>query len=165
MLTRTHIASLAGRQGEDRHAVFQERLNVQQYSILKIGEHLAPCRTEARRRHAAQLQVRLPSEGEVRLCLPPSLPNSPVFSLQEEHGQPLFGVQFNWYLDDVNVFATVGSNRVWTRAHTHTACMYVCTVLCVRMFVQFQTSVPIHMPMCNLDVKAYVRVCTYSYSC
>lgn len=32
--------------------------------------------------------------------------------LQEEHGLPLFGVQFNWYLEEVKVFATVGSNRV-----------------------------------------------------
>ena len=38
---------------------------------------------------------------------PASLP-----PLQEEHGLPLFGVQFNWYLEEVKVFATVGSNRV-----------------------------------------------------
>ena len=35
-----------------------------------------------------------------------------VSTLQEEHGLPLFGVQFNWYLEEVKVFATVGSNRV-----------------------------------------------------
>lgn len=33
-------------------------------------------------------------------------------SSQEEHGQPLFGVQFNWWLEKDKVFATVGSNRV-----------------------------------------------------
>lgn len=32
--------------------------------------------------------------------------------LQEEHGMPLFGVQFNWWLEDDKIFATVGSNRV-----------------------------------------------------
>lgn len=35
-----------------------------------------------------------------------------MFPLQEEHGQPLYGVQFNWWLEDDKVFATVGSNRV-----------------------------------------------------
>jgi len=34
-----------------------------------------------------------------------------VSTRQEEHGLPLFGVQFNWYLEEVKVFATVGSNR------------------------------------------------------
>ena len=32
-------------------------------------------------------------------------------TLQEDHGQPLFGVQFNWFLED-KYFASVGSNRV-----------------------------------------------------
>ncbi|TRY92755.1 hypothetical protein DNTS_024834 [Danionella cerebrum] len=35
-----------------------------------------------------------------------------VNSLKEDHGQPLFGVQFNWHSRDALVFATVGSNRV-----------------------------------------------------
>lgn len=32
--------------------------------------------------------------------------------LQEEHGNPIFGVKFNELLDDEGAFATVGSNRV-----------------------------------------------------
>ena len=32
--------------------------------------------------------------------------------LQEEHGLPLFGVQFNWSQGNTDFFATVGSNRV-----------------------------------------------------
>lgn len=31
--------------------------------------------------------------------------------VKEEHGQPLFGVQFNWYLEEDRVFASVGGNR------------------------------------------------------
>lgn len=33
-------------------------------------------------------------------------------SLQEEHGNPIFGVKFNELLDEEGTFATVGSNRV-----------------------------------------------------
>ena len=39
--------------------------------------------------------------------------------LKEEHGQPLFGVQFNPYIRDVRIFATVGSNRVSVCACVH----------------------------------------------
>jgi hypothetical protein len=42
--------------------------------------------------------------------------------LQEEHGQPLFGVQFNWWLEDDKIFATVGSNRV-RESPSEAACM------------------------------------------
>lgn len=36
-----------------------------------------------------------------------------VSHVKEEHGQPIFGVQFNWHLHGSNdVFASVGSNRV-----------------------------------------------------
>ena len=33
-------------------------------------------------------------------------------SLQEEHGNPIFGVKFNELLDEEGTFAAVGSNRV-----------------------------------------------------
>ena len=42
------------------------------------------------------------SNGAARVCV----------YWQEEHGQPLYGVQFNWWLEEDKVFATVGSNRV-----------------------------------------------------
>lgn len=51
--------------------------------------------------------------------------------LQEEHGNPIFGVKFNELLDDEGTFATVGSNRVRDNTFTvinsySTACRLPC---------------------------------------
>ncbi len=62
---------------------------------------------------ASQVKVKYSGAG-ARICTleDPQLARFIPFFFQEEHGQPLFGVQFNWWLEKDKVFATVGSNRV-----------------------------------------------------
>ena len=55
----------------------------------------------------------------------PPPPPSPVTTPQEEHGQPLFGVQFNWYLEEDRVFASVGGNRVQIQLIPSTVCIFM----------------------------------------
>lgn len=41
--------------------------------------------------------------------------HSIIYTIQEEHGKPLFGVQFNYYYDNPDeskIFASVGANKV-----------------------------------------------------
>lgn len=56
------------------------------------------------------------SHGEARSKRRKKTPGRTTFKyashLREEHGQALFGVQFNPHVDDRDIFATCGTNRV-----------------------------------------------------
>ena len=48
---------------------------------------------------------------------------------------PLFGVQFNWWLEDVKIVATVGSNRVCKIRECERSMYWQCFQVCVFMSV------------------------------